>query len=79
MNRIEEANKNIEDLIRIIQEQENEIEQYKLQSSKVTKVFKLMSSGSFDIFKLSEEFDSCETENEIESLYQQYITKEVQK
>ena len=45
----------------------------------MTKVFKLMSSGSFDIFKLSEEFDSCETENEIESLYQQYITKEVQK
>jgi hypothetical protein len=74
MNRIEEANKNIEDLIRIIQEQENEIEQYKLQSSKLTKVFKLMSKGGFNVFKLSEEFDSCETENEIESLYQKYIT-----
>jgi len=79
MNRIEEANKNIEDLIRIIQEQENEIKQYKLQSSKLTKVFKLMCIGDFDVYKLSVDFDSCETENEIESLYQKYITNEPQK
>ena len=42
-------------------------------------VFKLMSSGNFDVIKLSKDFDSCETENDIESLYQQYITSEEQK
>ena len=45
----------------------------------MTKVFKLMSSGNFDVIKLSKDFDSCETENDIESLYQQYITSEEQK
>lgn len=79
MDRIEIANNSIENLINIIQEQENEIGQYKIQLSKLTKVFKLMSSGNFDVIKLSKDFDSCETENDIESLYQQYITSEEQK
>ncbi len=75
MNRIEEANKNIDDLIRIIQEQENEIEQHKLQTLKLTKIFKLLLDGRFDFIKLSSDFDVCDNENAVENLYQQYIEK----
>ena len=63
----------------VIEDNTVKIDDLKIQLSKLTKVFKLMSSGNFDVIKLSKDFDSCETENDIESLYQQYITSEEQK
>ena len=76
MNRIEEANKNIENLIRIFQEQENEIKQCKLQNLKLTKIFKLMLNKRFDIIELSSGFDSYDNENDVEKLYKSYLVLE---
>ena len=75
MDRIESGNNSIENLINIIQEQENEIKQHKLQSSKLSKIFKLIQFDCFDVIKLSSDFDFCNNENEIEVLYQQYVEK----